>query len=322
MIDSIAFAWPWMAALMAVPLLWLFVAPVSPLRPALSIPRGHPAEHLTSTISSSSLRMLILPMAAWCLLCLGAMRPQNIGEPVDIDHDPRMIVLAIDISLSMEQHASIGPFGPTRLEALQEVAATFVRNRPNDLIALVVFGSHPYPVVPLTHDREALADIILSLKPGLAGPSTAIGDAVGASLGLLPDDARGNSAIILVTDGHNNSGITTPIEAARRAAGFETRIHAIGFRGRSIFPTPVDLDEGSMKGMAELTGGTFHVVNDTSSLEQVYRRIDELETVDHVLEEQLRPITELYAWPVGLGLIIVALSLLLPSVLRWIPARA
>src|SRR6185312_16172600 len=246
----------------------------------------------------------------WSLLVLAAMRPQWLGDPIPAPTSGRRLLLAVDVSGSMAIQDMAG--GRSRLQVVQEVAGRFIDRRRGDRVGLILFGTRPYLQAPLTADLQTVHRFLDDAVVGVAGTETAIGDAIGLAIKRLR--ANGDAAaleqtvLILFTDGQNDAGVMPPLEAAHMAAETGLRIYTIGvgaaagegYYGLSAGNT--DLDEGSLKAIAQLTGGEYFRATDDSSLEQVYHRIDDLEPTSGT-RQWLRPRDEWFGWPLALALL-------------------
>jgi Ca-activated chloride channel family protein len=305
-------AWPWMALLLPLP--WILLRlrrPAEPGGAALYLPfaASVPAPAAAATQSRP---MLALLAAVWALLVLAAMRPQWLGQPLPIPTSGRQIMLAIDCSGSM---ATEDMGGASRLEIVQVVAGRFIDQRQGDQIGLILFGTRPYLQAPLTTDIATVHRFLDEAVVGIAGPQTAIGDAIGLAIKQLRQRERTGGAsmrqsvLILLTDGGNDAGVMPPLEAARLAAQTGLRIFTIGVGAaaqQSLFGYTTgntDLDTGLLKKIASITGGEYFRAANPEALQAVYRRIDELEpTAGH--KQWLRPAAEWFTWPLALALIL------------------
>jgi len=250
----------------------------------------------------------------WLCLLLAAARPQWLGEPVTLPQTGRNLILAIDVSGSMETpDLALDGSQATRLEVVKQVAGDFLQRRTGDRIGLILFGTRPYLQSPLTFDHVTVRHFLDSAVIGLAGRETAIGDAIGLAIKRLRAAPGGEAVLILLTDGQNTAGTVPPREAMQLAARSGLRIHTIGIgadamRGQGLFGSrqinpSADLDEATLKAVAEATGGHYFRARSVKDLEQVYQRLDQLEPVAD--EGRLvRPVTELFPWPLGLALLI------------------
>ena len=196
-------------------------------------------------------------------------------------------MLTMDISTSMLAM----DFQPNRVEAAKEVAMRFVANRPNDNIGLVVFAGESFTACPLTQDHATLINRLRSMTPGIIEDQTAIGSGIATAIGRLKDSKAKSKVIILLTDGANNTGNISPKMAADLAKTFGISIYTIGVgsgAGEAPYPIetpfgtvvrnmPVDLDEPTMRQIAEISGGAYFRATDNESLSAIYKKIDQLE---------------------------------------------
>ena len=307
-------AWPWM--LLFLPLPWLLARLLPPLRPqgaALYLPfaAGVGSESLPGVGGDRRLRRLLLALI-WLLLVLAALRPQWLGEAQPVPTTGRRLLLAVDVSGSMATQDMAG--GYSRLQVVQKVAGDFIQRRHGDQVGLILFGTRPYVQAPLTADLATVQQFLRESMIGEAGTETAIGDAIGLAIKRLRDDAgkagtKGDTVLVLLTDGSSNAGAMPPLQAARLAADAGLRIYTIGvgaaaqeglfgFGGGND-----DLDEDTLKAIAQTTGGAYFRATDASALQQVYARIDQLEP-SAGRDQWYRPSTEWFPWPLGAALLL------------------
>lgn len=231
-------------------------------------------------------------LAAIALVCLSiaAARPQNV-RVLPRARDARNIMLAIDLSPSMSAEDIARTIGTTsRLDAVKQVVAEFIRKRVDDRIGLVVFGGNAYLQSPLTTDHSLLTYFIDRMEVGMAGQGTAIGDGLGLALKRIQEIPFGAKAIILLTDGVSNAGQVNPLKAAKVAADLRVKVHTIGIGssqpvdlnfGGSLFGLRqgrVEFDEATLKEIARLTGGRYFSAADLEGLQKIYGEIDKLES--------------------------------------------
>ncbi len=265
-------------------------------------------------------RASVLNWLPWLLLLLAVSRPQWIGEPVALPIEGRDLMLAIDISGSMEQKdMQINGQAVDRLTAVKKVAGEFIERRVGDRIGLILFGENAYLQAPLTFDRKTVNTLLYEAAIGLAGKSTAIGDSIGLAVKKARETEDGNRILIVLTDGQNTAGAIEPLKAAELARAEKLKIYTIGvgadelvvnsfFGGQRRINPSSDLDEASLRRIAAITEGKYFRARDTSELEQIYAILDELEPLAE--EEQFyRPTDELYFWPLLAGLLTLFLTL-------------
>jgi len=259
---------------------------------------------------------LLLAALAWVLLVCAAARPQFVGTPVSLPVTGRDLMLAVDISGSMEtEDMQLGQQVTDRLTAVKAVAGNFIDHREGDRLGLILFGDQAYLQTPLTFDRETVRTLLNEAAIGLAGKSTAIGDAIGLAVKRLRERPAENRVLILLTDGANTSGSVDPLKAADLAAREGVRIYTIGVGAdeqllRGFFGTQrvssTELDETTLKAIAQKTGGQYFRARDIESLQKIYDLLDKLEPVSQD-EQTFRSIHELYAWPLSGALLLTAL---------------
>lgn len=322
------FAWPWL--LLAVGLPWVLQL-LPPLRAgdgeaALRVPWRR---RLRDVAEGGSGRPQArgfpwLRWLAWCLLCVAAARPQQLGPPVAPPQAGRELMLAVDLSASMgEEDMELGGRIVDRLTAAKAVLADFLDRRAGDRVGLIVFGDRAYALTPLTPDRQSVRQQLDGTVVGLAGRATALGDAIAlATKRLQHRDANAparDRVLILLTDGVNTAGLLEPERAAQIARDAGVRIHAIAFGGAGAavsvfgFQLPLgggdEVDEAGLAKIAELTGGRFFRARAVDELAGIYAEIDRLEPVQRA-GQVVRPRIERYPLPLGLALTLGALVLL------------
>ncbi|MBE2245179.1 MAG: VWA domain-containing protein [Burkholderiaceae bacterium] len=315
---SLQLAWPWLLAALPLPLLAWWLPAARAARPAaLRFP--FPGVLQAALAGPAARRSRLLPAAAilaWALLVLAAARPQQVGETVHVPVTGRSLMLAVDLSGSMQTpDMQLGGRDVSRLEAVKAVAGDFIARRAGDRIGLILFGDRAYVQAPLTLDRATVHTLLDEAQIGLAGQQTAIGDAIGLAIKRLQQAPAGNRVLVLLTDGASNAGSIDPLKAADLAAQQGVRIYTIGVgsdqftvRGPFGFAQTVasDLDEDTLRAIANKTGGQFFRASDTASLKQIYAELDKIEPLSKDAQSW-RPIDELYMWPLGGALVLSVL---------------
>lgn len=250
----------------------------------------------------------------WALLVFALSNPLWLGPLAHGQRAGRNIMVALDLSGSMAtQDMQYHDQYYTRLAMVKRVAKTFIDQRNQDRIGLILFGSQAYLQTPLTFDHAALQLMLADATVGLAGQRTAIGDAIGLAIKRLLRYPEQSRVLVLLTDGMNNAGSTLPMDAARVAKENRVKIYTIGLAGgkmpmQTIFGTQMvdtrgDLDERTLQQIATLTGGVYFKASSGEDLAKVYRTLDQLESTTHQ-PQYARPITALFYWPLGLALVI------------------
>jgi len=317
----VSFARPLLLVLLlALPLWWwwrkrrlsrLAGAPTSDVRPALG-----PLERVWIARLPVSLRSLCL--AAWII---GAAGPRLGSARAELRSEGISIVLAMDISSSMLAE----DFSPAnRLDVARRTATEFVRARASDRIGLVAFAGQALTQVPITTDYEVLEEAIRQIRVGILEDGTAIGTAIATSANRLRRAPGKSKVIVLLTDGVNNKGTVDPRTAAHAAATFGIKIYTIGVgkQGEAPVPTgqgplglryetmPVEIDEQLLSEIALTTGGRYFRATDATSLSSIFSEINRLEKTP-VQQLVYHRYEEAYRWPLGFGLLALALELVL-----------
>jgi len=316
---NIEFVWPWVFAALPLPLLIAWLLPRAPehASAALRMPFYAALQKAVGDSHSGRSRLrLLLAALAWLLLVLAAARPQFLGEPVQLPISGRDLLLAVDISGSMEiEDMVLGRQITTRLRAVKAVAGEFIERRAGDRLGLILFGDQAYLQTPLTFDSSTVRTQLNESAVGLAGKRTAIGDAIGLSVKRLRSQPQENRVLILLTDGTNNAGSVEPLRAADIAAAEGVRIYTIGVGAderivQGLFGaqrvTNTELDEQSLISIARKTGGRYFRARDIEGLQKIYQLLDALEPISED-QETFRPVHELYNWPLSAALLISVL---------------
>ncbi len=339
-------AWPW--ALLALPLPWLMRRLLPEARGLSEAGLRVPSlEGFASLRDRSAAEQMLnwrfwVAVLAWCLLVLAAARPERIGDELEVPVAGRNLMLAVDLSGSMDQKDfELAGRRVDRLTATKAVASDFITRREGDRIGLILFGERAYLQVPLTFDRDTVKVLLLEAEIGLAGEKTAIGDAITLAVRRVHEQqaAAGEQVLVLLTDGANTAGEVQPVKAAELAQQVGLRIYTIGIGaesmdvssllgGRRAINPSSDLDEETLAAISQLTGGRYFRATDTASLQDIYALVDELEPVEEP-ESGFRPVKSYYFWPLGaafsLALLLALTALLQRAVLRRrpeVPAHA
>ncbi|USG59803.1 VWA domain-containing protein [Sneathiella marina] len=255
-------------------------------------------------------------LLCWCLLIIGLARPVLFQEPIIWQNSGRDLLLIVDLSGSMEAVDFRTPDGTliSRLDAVKQVVEEFVDRRASDRIGLAVFGDAAFPQVPFTLDHTVLKELLAEVQPGMAGPKTMIGDAIGLGLKMFEGSESENKVAILLTDG-NDTGSKMPVDkAASIAAGNNVIIHTIAMGDpESVGETALDLEK--LDNIAALTGGKSFLALDTAQLENVYTALDALEPekVETVSYTPLKPLFLYFVYAMITSVIILLIVMLVPK---------
>ena len=319
-------AWPWIFLLLPLPWLSRRLLPdaVTTAAGALYVPFTQALDSPAQPSHGRPAANRLIYWGAWLcwlLLLAAAARPQWLGEPIELPETGRNLLLAVDVSGSMETADLDG--NATRLDVVKQVAGDFIQRREGDRVGLILFGSQAYLQTPLTFDRSTVRTLLDESVIGIAGRETAIGDAIGMALKRL-QHSEGETVLVLLTDGANTAGHVAPHKAAELAAQQGLRIHTIGVGGKpravrgllgmQMVNPASSLDEKTLKAIAQATGGNYFRADDREALEAIYQRLDELEPVTRG-SRVVRPVTALYPWPLGAG-VLLSLGLALGGLRR------
>ena len=249
---------------------------------------------------------IVLRFIAITLFIIAFARPQEGHKRTEILSQGVDIVLAIDTSGSMQAlDFKKNETQVTRLSVVKDVVAEFVKNRETDRIGMVVFGANAFTQCPLTLDQNILLSFLNKLKIGMAGDATAIGSAIGISARRLKDLKSKSKVIILLTDGRNNSGAISPLQAAEIAKSLGIKVYTIGVgkRGKAPFLVDsifgkrliyknVDIDEEVLNKISKMTDAKYFRATDLKSLKDIYKQINlleksEVKSIDHSEHKEL-----------------------------------
>ncbi|MDF0749085.1 VWA domain-containing protein [Marinobacter sp. 71-i] len=310
----LSLVYPWVLLLALLPLLMRLRKRSAQAVEAPVFPVGHWLSDLPGVSRSGSrvpLWQQLVLFLMWLLLVVALARPQHVGEQVQLPVSGRDLLLAVDISPSMdERDMVIQGRSINRLQAVKRVLDDFIQRREGDRLGLLLFGTEPYIQAPLTFDLATVRTLLNEAGIGMAGRATAIGDALGLAVKRLRNRPQEQRVVVLLTDGANTAGEIAPDKAAEIAKAAGVRIYTIGIGAESMVQRGLlgsrrvnpsrDLDEGLLKRIAQQTGGEYFRARSLPELELIYESINQLEPIE--LEgKHYRPVTELYAWPAGMA---------------------
>ena len=302
---------PWLLFLLPLPLLvWWLLPPRLETSASIRLPffaevaqaaGVKPSEG--SVVTRRSWPQLVAEGMAWCLIVLALARPQFVEPPIEKREPQRDILLALDLSQSMEVKDFRSPEGANeaRVDAVREVVADFVAKRTGDRIGLIAFGDAPYPLAPFTMDHRLVQTMIKGLLPGIAGPRTSLGDTLGLAIRMFDKTDVPQKVMIVLTDGNDTASKMPPLKAAEIAKDKKIVIHAVGI-GDPAATGEDKLDISTLQKIASDTGGRYFFGGDQSALAEIYSVLDQI-TPEDQKELSWRPRIELFHWPLAAAVV-------------------
>lgn len=330
------FAWPWVALLAPLPWLARRLLPASDSGEAALkvsfLPELRALDGRRAGIGLPGWRQQLPYLLIWVLLLGAAARPQWLGEPLPQPTTGRDLLLAVDVSGSMDYpDMRWGEESISRLELVKRLLGDFLEARQGDRVGLILFGSQAYLQAPLTFDRQTVRIWLDEAMVGIAGGNTAIGDAIGLAVKRLRERPVDSRVLILVTDGASNGGTLEPMVAAELAATEGVRIHTIGIGAAPEdagllsdfgFSAGVELDETTLRLVADRTGGAYFRADSPERLREVGEALERLEPAAQ-RATTTRVTVALHAWPLAAALLL-SVALVLRrlqghrTLLRWL----
>jgi len=245
--------------------------------------------------------LVVLRVVGILLLAVALARPQSGEKETEIQTEGVDIMLCLDTSGSMQAlDFHLDGKRVDRLAVVKKVVRDFIEKRRDDRIGMVVFGAEAFTQCPLTMDYGVLLSFLDRLEIGMAGDATAVGSALATSVKRLKDVPGKSKIIIILTDGRNNAGKVSPITAAEIAKTYHCKVYTIGvgvegkspflvqsFFGKDYVYQQVDLDENTLREIAQVTGGEYFRATDTASLEKIYDQINQMEKTEAKVKEYM-----------------------------------
>ena len=309
-------AFPWALGLLPLPwLVWRFAPPWRNRVATIRIPffrRVTEAADLKPQPGAVVLQrrpvQMIAAIVVWGLVVLGVARPERLGEPIIITSAARDIVLALDISGSMDERDFLTPEGQPkqRLAVVKDVMAEFIAERDADRMSLIIFGSRAFVQAPFTEDLVSLQGFLDQTVVGMAGPQTALGDAIGLAIRSFESSEVEQRLVILLSDGADTSSKMTPVNAATFAAQKGVTITTIGV-GDPEASGEGRVDLAALADIADRTGGAYFFVDNEAGLKQVYDQIDALNPRE-TETQSFRPRESLAHIPLAVALLLILVT--------------
>lgn len=309
---------PWALLLVPLPwLVWRYVPPWQNRVSAIRIPFFRHvitlAANLTpqtgAVVLQRSALQMTMAVVIWILVVAALARPARLGEPIVITSAARDIVLALDISGSMDEQDFMTPEGQPkqRLGAVRSVMAQFIAARDADRMSLIIFGSRAFVQAPFTEDLDSLLGFLDQTQVGMAGPQTALGDAIGLAIRSFETTEVEQRLVILLSDGADTSSRMSPINAAHFAAQKGITITTIGV-GDPAASGEGRVDLLALQDIAQRTGGQYFFADNEAGLEQIYAQIG-AQNPREVETQSFRPRENLGHIPLALALALILATL-------------
>lgn len=318
------FALPWLFLLLPLPWLMRRVLPeYRESRPAVRVPfmdllrrlTGQQGDQGAPTIRRLGFQWVMLVLV-WLALVTALARPQWLAEPVVSEMPMRDMLVALDLSGSMDTQDFVDASGETagRLTAAKQVLDNFLSRRDGDRVGLIFFASAAFVQAPFTDDLGVVRELLGEAQVRMLGPRTVVGDSIGLAIRLFENSEVDDRVLIILTDGNDTGSLLPPVRAAEVAADNGVTIHTIAM-GDPEAAGEQALDEETLQEIAKKTGGEFFRANDRAELEQVYEVLDRLNP-RKVESSSYRPKNELFQWPLAFAIL---LSMLLFTVTEFLP---
>ncbi len=278
-------AHPWALALLVLPVLMRLLPAYKESRDSIRVPFFDKLVELSEQSPQTGAMVLQRDRAQqflvgfmWLCLVLAAAKPQWVGPPIEQQKSGRDLMVAVDLSGSMETRDFSLPDGTgvDRLEAVKYVLEELADQRVSDRLGLIVFGNAPYLQSPFTDDHKVWAQLLAETGIGMAGQSTAFGDAIGLAIKLFRESDSDNRVLIMLTDGNDTGSMVPPVDAAKVAASQGIRIYTIAIGDpASVGEEALDID--TLQRVSEVTGGRYFQALDQRQLADAYLAVSELE---------------------------------------------
>lgn len=281
----IELAHPWALALILAPLLMRLLPAYKESRDSVKVPFFDKLMELSEERPDTGARILrrdriqlALVSVTWLCLVLAAAKPEWVGPPVEQQKSGRDLMVAVDLSGSMEAKDFTLESGDTvnRLDAVKVVLQELAAQRASDRLGLIVFGNAAYLQTPFTDDHQVWSQLLTETEIGMAGQSTVFGDAIGLAIKLFRENDSDNRVLIILTDGNDTGSTVPPVDAAKVAANYGIRIYTIAIGDPSTVGEEA-LDIEALQRVSEVTGGQFFQALDPQQLHQAYQSVGELE---------------------------------------------
>ncbi len=314
----LTFAHPWLFLL--IPLPWLFrrfMPAHHERKAAVRVPFLQRLARLTGKQPGSAEVVANRPLSQWLVLGLAWLfvivamaRPQWLEEPIIKELPMRDLLVAVDLSGSMEAQDFTDSDGNAvdRLTAVKQVLDAFFIRRDGDRVGLILFGSAAFVQVPFTNDLEVVRELLDEAQIRMLGPRTMLGDAMGLAINLFERSEVDERVMIVLTDGNDTGSLVPPERAAEIARDNGVVVHTIAI-GDPTAAGEQALDEKTLENIAVTTGGGYFHANDRQELEAIYDHLDDINP-RQVETQSYRPLTDIYHWPLAASLLMTLLYIM------------
>ena len=324
-------AHPWLLLLLPLPWVMRRLLPTHHERKAaVRVPFMQQLSRLAGLQPGSGVAVARRPLSQWLMLAavwlfvvMAIARPQWLGEPIIRDTPMRDLLVAVDLSGSMEAEDFSDDEGNStdRLTAVKQVLDEFFARRDGDRIGLILFGSAAFVQVPFTADIDVVRELLDEAQIRMLGPRTMLGDAMGLAINLFERSEVDERVLIILTDGNDTGSLVPPERAAEIARDNSVVVHAVAIGDPAALGEQA-LDEKTLENIASTTGGGYFHANDREELEAIYGHLDEINP-RQVETQSYRPLTELYVWPLAAGMLVSLLYIMFLEIrLHYINRRA
>jgi Ca-activated chloride channel family protein len=315
----LTFAHPWLFLLAPLPWLIRGLLPAHHERKAaVRVPFLQRLARLAGLQAGSGVAVAKRPVTQWLVLSLAWLlvvaaiaRPQWLEEPIIKELPMRDLLLAVDLSGSMEAKDFTDADGNTvdRLTAVKQVLDAFLTRRDGDRVGLILFGSAAFVQAPFTGDLEVVSELLDEAQIRMLGPRTMLGDAMGLAINLFERSEVDERVLIVLTDGNDTGSLVPPGRAAEIARDNGVVVHTIAI-GDPAAAGEQALDEKTLENIAGITGGGYFHANDTEELEAIYDHLDEINP-RQVETQSYRPLSDLYYWPLAAEVLLTLIYIMI-----------
>ncbi len=323
------FAHPWLFLLLPLPWLVRSLLPVHHERKvAVRVPFLQRLSRLVGLQPGRSVAVarrafsqwLVLSLA-WLLVLVAIAGPQWLEEPVIKELPMRDLLVAVDLSGSMEVKDFTDIDGNTvdRLTAVKQVLGAFFGRRDGDRVGLILFGSAAFVQVPFTDDLDVVRELLGEAQIRMLGPRTVLGDAMGLAINLFERSEVDERVLIVLTDGNDTGSLVPPERAAAIARDNGVVVHTIAI-GDPAAVGEAALDEKTLEDVAATTGGGYYHANDTAELEAIYDHLDKINARE-VETQSFRPVSDLYFWPLAGAILLLLIYIMILEIRLRFPGR-